>query len=736
MVNAPTTLSRQIGIGIAAGVALGLLVGERAAPLEVAADAYVRLLQMTVLPYVVVSLMAGLGSLSIERATLIARRVSLILLLLWALSIALAFLLPLGFPRGQTAFFFSTSDYERPEGFDFLGLYIPTNPFNALANNVVPAVVLFSILIGVTLIRVSSKEQLLGPLRALGKAIGEVNHLVMKLAPYGLFATAASLAGTMRPEELQRVEVYLISYTAVALLLMAWVLPGLVEALTPARYREVMAPAKAALVTAAMTGSLFAVLPTLGEVARDVLRRHAPEKPDAVEAPDVIVPASFTFPHAAKLLSLSFIPFAAWYAESPLHLDDYVRLAGAGLLSFFGSLNAAVPFLLDLFHLPQDAFHLFLATNVVNSRIGSAVAAMHTLTLAVLGGFAMAGELRVDRARVLRYLAITAGLSVATIGGLRLLFQHAMVQQYSRDKVLASMERIRSGVPVTVHREPMPPPSEPAEGSLLDRIAARKRLRVGYRAPNPPYSFFNAAGDLVGLDVEMAHQLARELKVELELVPERLLVSVDDPRPRPVTEDVPERCCDVIMSGVVVTAARAARLTLTSPYLEEHMGFLVSDHDRARFASRDALRRAGRVRVGVPPAWTQFERLHEYAPDAEIRTFGGKVDYKRFLEGDRAELDALLLPAERGGVWSLRYPDLAAVVPDPPLMTMPLVYVVGERDEHFRRFLDTWIDLKKRDGTISALSDYWIFGRNAEPRRPRWSVLDALLGDQRAAGPR
>jgi Na+/H+-dicarboxylate symporter len=460
-----TTLSRQIAIGIAAGVALGLLVGERAAPLEVAADAYVRLLQMTVLPYVVVSLVAGLGSLSIERATVIARRVSLILVLLWALSIALAFLLPLSFPRWQTASFFSTSDYQRPEGFDFLGLYIPTNPFNALANNVVPAVVLFSILIGVTLIRVSSKEQLLGPLQALGKAIGEVNHLVMKLAPYGLFATAASLAATMRPEELQRVEVFLISYTAVALLLMAWVLPGLVEAVTPARYREVMAPAKDALLTAAMTGSLFAVLPTLGEVARGVLRRHAPENPEAVEAPDVIVPASFTFPHAAKLLSLSFIPFAAWYAESPLHLDDYLRLAGAGLLSFFGSLNAAVPFLLDLFHLPQDAFHLFLATNVVNARIGSAVAAMHTLTLAVLGGFAIAGELRVDRARVLRYLAITAGLSVATIGGLRLLFQHAMVQQYSRDKVLASMERIRTGVPVTVHRESVRPPSEPAGGS-------------------------------------------------------------------------------------------------------------------------------------------------------------------------------------------------------------------------------------------------------------------------------
>ena len=49
------------------------------------------------------------------------------------------------FPPHETASFFSTTLIEEREPFDFLNLYIPSNPFNSLANNIVPAVVLFSV---------------------------------------------------------------------------------------------------------------------------------------------------------------------------------------------------------------------------------------------------------------------------------------------------------------------------------------------------------------------------------------------------------------------------------------------------------------------------------------------------------------------------------------------------------------------------------------------------------------
>ena len=73
---------RRNGGKIAAGIALGLFLGELAAPFEILADAYVRLLQMTVLPYVVVSLIGGVGRLSAQQARMIGSRGGALILFL------------------------------------------------------------------------------------------------------------------------------------------------------------------------------------------------------------------------------------------------------------------------------------------------------------------------------------------------------------------------------------------------------------------------------------------------------------------------------------------------------------------------------------------------------------------------------------------------------------------------------------------------------------------------------
>ena len=62
------TFSTKILIGLAAGVATGLFLGERAAALDWVADGFVKLLQMTVLPYVTVSIVSSLGRARLRQA--------------------------------------------------------------------------------------------------------------------------------------------------------------------------------------------------------------------------------------------------------------------------------------------------------------------------------------------------------------------------------------------------------------------------------------------------------------------------------------------------------------------------------------------------------------------------------------------------------------------------------------------------------------------------------------------
>ncbi len=141
------------------------------------ADAYIKLLQMTVLPYVTVSIVGGLGALNCAQARALGKRVGPRARAALGAGAGVVFLFPLMFPPHESASFFSTTLVQEREPFDFLGLYIPTNPFNSLANNIVPAVVLFSVIVGVALMTVPNKARLLDVLAVVSGAVVERDAL-------------------------------------------------------------------------------------------------------------------------------------------------------------------------------------------------------------------------------------------------------------------------------------------------------------------------------------------------------------------------------------------------------------------------------------------------------------------------------------------------------------------------------------------------------------------------------
>src|SRR5688500_12338656 len=109
----PMTSSRRILASLALGLATGLLFGERTAPLQWAADVFVKLLQMMVLPYITVSIVTSLGSRRLSQLRTLGIRAAAVIGGLWVLAIGFAFLIPLTFPAVPSASFFSSSLVER-----------------------------------------------------------------------------------------------------------------------------------------------------------------------------------------------------------------------------------------------------------------------------------------------------------------------------------------------------------------------------------------------------------------------------------------------------------------------------------------------------------------------------------------------------------------------------------------------------------------------------------------------
>jgi Na+/H+-dicarboxylate symporter len=296
------SLSARIFLGLGLGIVTGLFFGDLVANLKVIGDIFIKMLQITVLPYIVVSLIAGIGRMHMEQAQRLAVRGSLVLLGIWGLALMIVFIAALAFPDLETTSFFSHGSAPAAQQTDLVDLYLPSNIFYSLANNLVPAVVFFSILMGVALISIEDKTGVLPVFDGLTAALAKINTAIVSLTPYGIFAISAAAAGTMTIEEVSRVQVYLLTYISLALLITFWIFPGLVAALSGIPFKVVLRTFKDALVTAFATGNQFVVLPQIAENCKALLREQERAGPDTDAAVDIIVPVSFNFPSLGKLL--------------------------------------------------------------------------------------------------------------------------------------------------------------------------------------------------------------------------------------------------------------------------------------------------------------------------------------------------------------------------------------------------------------------------------------------------
>ena len=708
-------LSARIIIGLVAGIGCGLFLGEYCAPLKILGDAFVGLLQMTVLPYITCSLILNIGRLTPQRARRTFWVGGLVLLALWAVAVVTILVAPMALPNAAVGSFFSTELLKEPEPFDFVRLYIPVNPFHSLANSVVPAVVVFSIFLGVALMGVERKQTLMEILDTACRALVRVNGLVMRLTPLGMFAIAAAAAGTMRLDEVERLEMYFIVYLAASVGLTFWILPMMVACMTPFSYRQVMNESKDALVTAFATGKTFVVLPLLIEGAGRLLRELGGDAEEADGEAGLLVPLAYPFPTVGKLLALLFIPFAAWFVGSALSFGQLMLLTSTGLLALFGSPVAAIPFLLDLFRLPADLFNLFLISGVVGARLSDVVGAMHLMVFTLLVGAAMAGVLKVKARRLFLVMTVGAVVFVAAIALIRGYADKRQAEEHVPNP-LASMQLQVPPAPHVIldEAEPNPDPLQPGE-SRIDRIRRRGVFRIGFHPDELPFSYFNDAGELVGFDVEMAHRIGLEMGVAIEFVP----LDFDA-----LEEQFAADHFDIAMAGIVGGYQYLAHTLYADSRVDLTGALLVPDYRRRNFMSRSAINDLGPIKIGVVGVPRISQRFLTQFPGIELVALESHHDYVR---GGREDLAGLAVVAEIGAAWTLRYPQYSVVVPSDVEVRAPLVYPVALDAVELVAFVERWVALADDDGTTDQLYDYWILGRGATTEPPRWSVIRNVL---------
>ncbi len=707
------SLATKIIIGLLTGIAVGLFFGEYCSFLGIVGDGFIGLLQMTVLPYIMVSLIVNLGQMSLEEGKKLVFNGIKVLTILLLIGVIALVVIPLALPQWSASSFFKPSIIKIEEPLNFLDLYIPSNPFASMANNIVPAVVLFSIFLGIGISKIPGKRPLLQSLDVLGDGLNQINKMIVKITPHGVFAIAAYNAGTMSFDEIQRLHAYIIIYTVAVLLLGFYWLPLLVSSLTDIKPKELFKATKSTLLTIFATGKIIVVLPQLIDNVKSLINKEGASDNEINSKTEIMMPLAYPFPNLGTFVIFVFVPFTAWYMGSAFDLSENITFIGATLLSSFVAPVTGIPFLLDLLKLPQEMFQLFIISSVYTDRIRVVLGAIHLIVITVLSVKLTLGTTSIKWGKLIRGTVIGIVLSVVTLIGTNIYL----------GKVLGQSEQYKSFVEMQLSKDfergkikntkdLLRDSTAYGYGSQLSLIKKRGVLRVGYLADFLPFAFKNTEGEMVGLDIEMAYLLAEELDVKLEFY------KVNDRQMKRLLQD---RKLDIVMSGKMKTTNAIMNTHFTNSYLNKTVSFIVPDYKRSEFIKK--IEQDEPVKIATVNKYFKH-KMKEYMESAEIVEYNSP---RQYFKEKHEEVDALLFSAEAGSAWTVIYPTFNIVMPQKEYIQIPIAYPIC-KEVNWNTYINTWLDLKKKDGTIDILFEYWVEGQGIESDETRWSIVQNELG--------
>jgi len=712
-------LAYWVLIGGVAGIVAGLFFGDYCAALAPIGFAYVMLLEAAVYPYLICSLLHGLGSLEPAKAWRLFTRGWIFYIGLWATTFAALFLLARAIPHVTSPILVQPT-IQHP-GRELLTVLIPNDLFAALSKNYVPAVVVFCIFYGVAVQTVKDKTPLLSVLEAIRLASLKFWNWIVRLAPIGVFALFAVTAGTTALRDLVNLSLYLVLFLLGAFVLAFWMLPAILSALAPIGARELLREVRAGLTIAAITTLSVAALPFVTEATRKLTDRCGVKEAERDDVIRTNLSVAYPLGQIGNFFVYFFLLFSAYYYKAPIEGSHLALLPVMTLLSGFGSPTSAVnavSFLQQWLALPSATSGLYVELQTITRYGQVLVSVMAFAFLSVLVTLSYYGKLRPRPGRLVMALLLPAlALGAIAWGGRAAHAYLARPSQIHRPFTLGT--DVTRGVKVTIlknaeeYQRLFEAGSSPATSATINWIQQTGVLRVGYNASIIPFCYWNDQGQLVGFDVAQAYDLARSLNVNLVFVPFEW---------QQLEADLAANRFDIAMAGIYLTAERLSRLTVSQPYFQSPLALFLPERSAHRFRTRDEILAMRNVRIGVFNDPVLIPRITRIIPNAEVVVV---PDYS--VRPDFSRIDAAIWTLEQAEMLARAHPGITAVVPKDFGSPFLFSYLMPPDSGEFANFVNYWLELRRADGFRQQQFDYWIKGQPRASTEPRWSVIHDVL---------
>jgi len=227
-----------------------------------------------------------------------------------------------------------------------------------------------------------------------------------------------------------------------------------------------------------------------------------------------------------------------------------------------------------------------------------------------------------------------------------------------------------------------------AGADRLARIAASGRLRVciwpdyygiTWRDPR--------TGELSGVDIDLARELARELAVAPEFVDSSFARLIED-----VTTDR----CDIAMFAIGITPARAAKLRFVQPHLRSDI-YAITTRSNPRIRTWDDIDRPGVV-VAVAKGTLHETVMRDKLKAATLKVVDSPQAREQEVEAGRADVFMTDYPFSRRMLNTVDWARLVEPVDTYHLTDYASAMAPG--DDRFHSRVEEFVAAIKRDGRL------------------------------------
>ena len=701
-------------IGAAGGIVVGVYSPALTSVIAPLGTIYVRLMEVVVLPYLVSTLVLGLGRLTPQIAIRLFKKSWRIYILLWTTVFIVLLVAASTAPviKAVTIVDFGGAiPVDTGSNQSLIDLLIPDNFFEALNQNYIPSIVLMAVIFGIAVQRIENRGGMLDALGVIQSACVKVWNWIVLFAPVGVLGLIAGSIESMGTREFAAMSIYMSVVVLSTLILAFWILPMLITVFVPLRYLEIVSALKSAYLIGIVTSLSVAALPIVQRVAEqfaDKLERDdSAKQAEKKEIIQTTLSISYPLGQVGNFFIMVFIYYALFYYSVPIELRQMVELPFVTLMSGIGSPTSsigAVSFLADWLNLPAETTNLYVETMTV-TRYGQILASISAFAfVTVIVTFAFYGRLRFNARALVITIAGTALLLSAIWSVGRWSGTHSQlrsedsylemelpadVQAISNANLLSSLQQAPAG-----DREDPARDATFSKLNTIERIQSSGVMRVGINPNIMPFAYANNAGRLVGFDVELIYRFARDLNVDIVFVPYAW---------QSLAHDLAEDRFDIAISGIYITEHRVKTLTVSEPYFESKMTLMVRTDRLDEFSSRERIDRIEGLTIAVfdDPVLVPLAKLS--FPSAEIKVV---PSYENLVLDDT--IDAAIWTQSQAAAWAISRSGYSAVVPNNMAYGFLFGYLMPPDSLGLANYLDYWMRLERANGLLDDMAKRWI----------------------------